>query len=112
MSKYEKAIRKVLLGKKTVELQQLDSITNIAICLGAIVDRLDALIELLDKRLQLSRAGGVERTNEEISFWEKEYRRLTDLPNCNCCGIKNTCTYCPEPGENVRINCPLWEEKE
>ena len=51
MSKYEKAIRKVLLGKKTVELQQLDSITNIAICLGAIVDRLDKLIELLDKRL-------------------------------------------------------------
>ena len=50
MSKYEKAIRKVLLGKKTVELQQLDSITNIAICLVAIVDRLDALIELLDKQ--------------------------------------------------------------
>ena len=49
---YEEAVRKVLLtDRKPIEIQALDAITNTTICLGAIVDRLDKLIELLDKRL-------------------------------------------------------------
>ena len=37
------------------------------------------------------------------------YDRTIILNNCNNCGLKNTCKYVPEPGETVRINCPLWE---
>lgn len=33
---------------------------------------------------------------------------LADYPSCNDCGAKD-CEYKPDPGELVRINCPLWE---
>lgn len=36
-------------------------------------------------------------------------RRLHD---CNDCGIKKRCKYAPTPGNVVRINCPLWQDKE
>ena len=31
--------------------------------------------------------------------------------DCNTCGRKH-CRYMPKPGAMVRINCPLWKEKE
>ena len=39
------------------------------------------------------------------------YNSIKDLPDCNTCGKKN-CEYAPRLGGIVRINCPLWEEKE
>ena len=30
--------------------------------------------------------------------------------NCNNCGKKN-CEYKPDWGDQVRINCPLWEDE-
>lgn len=58
-------------------------------------------------------------TNEEIV---QMLYRLVDLirfadnvlskHNCNDCGIQKTCKYCPNWGEDVRYNCPLWKERE
>ena len=39
------------------------------------------------------------------------YNRITRLPDCNDCGKRSVCKYIPEPGEHVRINCPLWSEE-
>ena len=38
--------------------------------------------------------------------------RVSKQHNCNDCGIKKTCKYCPTWGEPVRINCPLWKKEE
>lgn len=35
---------------------------------------------------------------------------MEQMHNCNDCGIKNRCSYVPEPGTPVRWNCPLWQE--
>lgn len=40
------------------------------------------------------------------------YEETIALPDCNTCGKKKTCGYCPKIGERTRINCPLWEGKE
>ena len=37
---------------------------------------------------------------------------IEQMNNCNTCGIKKKCGYCPRLGENVRYNCPLWEVAE
>ena len=39
------------------------------------------------------------------------YQRVSSFNDCNNCGRKS-CEYKPKPGEQVRINCPLWEGKE
>lgn len=37
--------------------------------------------------------------------------RISELPDCNDCSRKD-CEYRPEPGEWVRVNCPLHTETE
>lgn len=39
---------------------------------------------------------------------------ISELNNCNDCGLRNICEHVPQPGHVARINCPLWiaEEKE
>lgn len=39
-----------------------------------------------------------------VAIYEKH---LLNLPNCNDCGVHG-CEYKPNPGQTVRINCPLW----
>ena len=49
---------------------------------------------------------------QDLSFAAKcirYYLRRSKLHDCNDCG-KYKCQYAPKPGEDVRINCPLWEE--
>ena len=36
------------------------------------------------------------------------YLRMSSLNDCNTCGDRD-CKYKPWPGEQVRINCPLWK---
>lgn len=36
------------------------------------------------------------------------YESLMELPDCNVCGRSRRCGYLPQPGQTVRINCPLW----
>lgn len=37
--------------------------------------------------------------------------QVMNLPDCNDCGAES-CEYKPQPGQHVRINCPLWRAKE
>lgn len=41
-----------------------------------------------------------------------DYARLgysiSTYDNCNNCGMKERCEYCPKAGQMVRWNCPLW----
>ena len=39
------------------------------------------------------------------------YLRVTSYNDCNTCGDRE-CQYKPWPGEQTRINCPLWRAKE
>ncbi len=50
----------------------------------------------------------------ELESLEEAYKRVLSLPNCNDCGhnLHNSCGHCPRPGEQVRINCPLWKTQE
>lgn len=39
------------------------------------------------------------------------YRAIMETgKNCNACGKRNTCEYIPGWGQQIRYNCPLWEE--
>lgn len=41
------------------------------------------------------------------------YKRIAALPDCNTCtGKGDWCHLCPKPGEQTRINCPLYEGPE
>lgn len=46
-----------------------------------------------------------------FSNYKEFYEDITALHDCNDCGIKGVCKFSPEPGQMVRINCPLWVEK-
>lgn len=35
-------------------------------------------------------------------------KRIEALPDCNNCKDKFNCSFCPDAGQNVRINCPHW----
>ena len=34
--------------------------------------------------------------------------RIMCLPHCNNCGLQKSCKHMPDPGQDTRINCPLW----
>jgi len=36
---------------------------------------------------------------------------ISELPDCNTCNKKNSCAHTPRPGEYVRINCFLYEDR-
>ena len=36
------------------------------------------------------------------------FKRISKLPSCNSCGNRG-CGYMPNPGQDVRINCPFWQ---
>ena len=38
------------------------------------------------------------------------YQRVSSYNDCNNCA--RGCGYEPRPGEQTRINCPLWRKKE
>lgn len=39
------------------------------------------------------------------------FERMSKLPDCNTCGKKLACKYCPDYGEPVRVNCFAWEKE-
>ena len=39
------------------------------------------------------------------------FENLMSLPNCNDCEDKKFCAFVPNPGEHVRVNCPLHKPK-
>lgn len=40
------------------------------------------------------------------------YELMTNAHDCNDCGLLPTCWYAANPGEMVRVNCPLWRPEE
>lgn len=38
------------------------------------------------------------------------YRKIVQCGNCNTCGNDN-CGYDPDPGEQVRFNCPHYKRR-
>ena len=40
------------------------------------------------------------------------YAKIMKTGNCNTCGRKNTCQYCPELGQLVRYNCPHYQKED
>lgn len=39
------------------------------------------------------------------------YRNIAQAGNCHDCGKRKNCEYLPQLGEQVRINCPLYEKE-
>ena len=39
-------------------------------------------------------------------------RNIYKTGNCNECSQKKICKYIPNPGEQVRFNCPFFKRKE
>ncbi len=50
-------------------------------------------------------------SNVLLSVFKDFYEDIAALHDCNDCGIKGVCKFSPQPGQMVRINCPLWVEK-
>lgn len=46
--------------------------------------------------------------------YKQEFEKLMALPNCNDCAHNphSSCGVCPNPGDFVRVNCPLWRGRE
>ena len=36
------------------------------------------------------------------------YRNIIETGDCNECGLNRNCRYVPDPGEQVRYNCPFF----
>ena len=37
-------------------------------------------------------------------------REIQAAGDCNTCAGRSECEYCPQPGQQVRYNCPFYEE--
>lgn len=38
--------------------------------------------------------------------------QMTKQHDCNDCGVAKSCEHLPQIGQPVRVNCPLWQDKE
>lgn len=47
----------------------------------------------------------------ELNSLRAMYEERKTMTDCYNCGITESCKYLPNPGEFVRINCPLWKER-
>ena len=79
-----------------------------------------------DIRVGISRSGKhtVEKEGlDPIEAWNRRtacdpcplpdyLKKINSMPGCNDCGCFRDCQYRPQPGEMVRINCPLWQPRE
>jgi len=41
----------------------------------------------------------------------RAYRNVVESGDCNRCKRKQTCQYCPKPGQLVRYNCPHYQKE-
>ena len=53
----------------------------------------------------------IDAVNDAVEIL-KEYREMLETGNCNTCKVERSCQYCPEKGELVRVNCPLYVKPE
>ena len=54
-----------------------------------------------------------ERGDCDTCVYKSKFEHWMSMPNCNDCSSSASgyCGVCPLPGDDVRINCPLWEPK-
>ena len=67
----------------------------------------------LELGVVVKRCSDCDRSDCEQCVYKNEFNRLLSLPNCNDCihNSHSSCGFRPLPGEDVRINCALWEPK-
>lgn len=53
----------------------------------------------------------IDAVNDAVEIL-KVYREMLETGNCNTCKVERSCQYCPEKGELVRVNCPLYVKPE
>ena len=56
-------------------------------------------------------ASELARAFEFASECIQYYVRVSSYHDCNDCGKTEECAHVPNPGEQTRINCPLWKNK-
>lgn len=63
--------------------------------------------------IEFKRCATCDRGDCENCYYKRKFERWVNLPQCNDClhNQYSSCGYCPAPGEDVRINCPLWKPK-
>lgn len=50
---------------------------------------------------------------EYITSCMRTYKAIMETgQNCNTCGKQKNCEYAPGWGQQIRYNCPLWEDPE
>ncbi|WP_457791419.1 hypothetical protein [Anaeromassilibacillus sp. SJQ-5] len=65
----------------------------------------------LESELKIEYCPKCSGYSEICGLYREFYDDITALHDCDDCGIKSKCKFAPEPGQMVRINCPLWVEK-
>ena len=68
----------------------------------------------LTMNLGIRRCDQCDRGDCGQCLYKQEFNRLMNLRNCHDCkysGPDNPCGVCPKLGEEVRINCFLWEPR-
>ena len=63
--------------------------------------------------VEVKRCDECGRGDCEDCVYKRKFEYWLHLPHCNDCqhNGRNTCGHCPKPGEDVRINCPLYAPK-
>ena len=63
--------------------------------------------------LEVKRCDECDRSYCDQCAYKSKFYHWMSLPSCNDClhNSHSSCGVCPLPGEDVRINCPLWEPK-
>lgn len=49
----------------------------------------------------------IESMNDAVEIL-KCYEEMMKRGECNTCAVNRSCQYCPEQGDIVRVNCPLY----
>ena len=50
--------------------------------------------------------------HQQLADWLKMLQRILKSGDCNECAIQKMCNVCPEWGEQVRYNCPMFVRDE
>lgn len=91
---------------KRLARQDIKDPTAQIIALEQEIDYYRERIKELLAELETARACDICAQKRGFEYWMNK-------PNCNDCAhsAHSSCGFCPKPGEDVRINCPLWKPK-
>ena len=102
---------------KNINKYDLTVFTNLLIDNGYTVtydkgNNVKTVVEIIKDGEATDEVGSLKKDldyyKSEVKYWKGQYEGIVSFRNCNNCGIKDDCDYCPKAGERVRINCPFW----